>query len=143
MLDYLLQLKFSSMIWIFILPICLMAIDFVTGYYRAWKDKDVKSSKMRDGLGKKIAELCYIVIGVLFGFAFNLMVVAYFISIYISYMELVSINENCSKLGAKINPEAEKEIAEKILNEKIDTDLKREIDEEIAKKLEEKNKKTL
>ena len=54
---------------------------------------------MRDGLGKKCAELCYIIVGFLFEFAFGVDIVRYFMIIYVCYMELVSLAENCTKLG--------------------------------------------
>jgi len=62
----------------------------------------VDSSKMRDGIGKKCAELVYILLGVLFKLAFGLSSIMYFLVIYISYMEINSIAENCDKLGFKL-----------------------------------------
>ena len=58
---------------------------------------------MIDGLGKKLAELVYIIVGILISHAFNLKAIGYFISLYIVYMELVSIAENCKKLGVDIS----------------------------------------
>ena len=110
-----LNLVFANNIWLILLPIILMVLDILTGYYNAWKSKTVSSSKMRDGIGKKIAELCYIFIGILFSFAFNLPTIAYFISIYIIYMETVSIAENCKKLGVPMPDKIQK-----VLNNKND-----------------------
>lgn len=93
------NLKFSHDYWGLILPLILMVFDIATGYYNAWKQKEVSSSKMRDGLGKKLAELIYIIVGMLVGIAFDVKAVGYFISLYIIYMELISIAENCKKLG--------------------------------------------
>lgn len=92
-------LKFSHNFWEILLPLILMGIDIITGYYNAWKTKRISSSKMRDGLGKKLAELCYIVVGILISYAFDLKAIGYFISLYVVYMELMSIAENCKKLG--------------------------------------------
>lgn len=101
-MDYLMNLEFTNIIWVFALPLILMLIDIITGYVNAWKSKKIDSSKMRDGIGKKCAELVYILLGVLFKLAFGLNSIMYFLVIYISYMELNSIAENCDKLGFDI-----------------------------------------
>lgn len=112
-MDYIMDLHFTHIGWEVGLPLILMVLDVITGYYNAWKNKEIKSSKMRDGLGKKIAEMCYIAIGFLFGIAFNLQIVHVFISLYIVYMEIVSVFENCKKLGV----EMPQEITDKIKKE--------------------------
>lgn len=101
-MEELLNLEFANNMWVFGLPLFLMIVDVLTGYYNAWKSNTIKSQKMRDGIGKKIAELCYIFVGFLFNMAFNLPAIMYFVTIYIVYMELVSIAENCDKLGVKL-----------------------------------------
>lgn len=98
-MEELMNLHFTSKWWFFILPLILMALDVITGYYNAWKNNQVSSSRMRDGLGKKCAELCYIVLGTLFNCAFGISAVMYFMVIYVSYMEIMSLIENCDKLG--------------------------------------------
>lgn len=95
----LMNLHFTNKWWVFILPLILMTLDVITGYYNAWKNNEVSSSRMRDGLGKKCAELCYIVLGTLFNYAFGISAVMYFMVIYVSYMEIMSLVENCDKLG--------------------------------------------
>lgn len=112
-MEFLENLQFSHSYWEIILPLALMVADIITGYYNAWKNKEVSSSKMRDGMGKKIAELVYIAVGLIIGLAFNLEPIAYFISVYISYMELVSITENCAKLGVKRPKKLEEKISSK------------------------------
>ena len=96
------ELHFTNIAWCILVPFILMILDIITGYYNAWKNNDVSSSKMRDGLGKKCAELCYIVVGFLFKFAFGTNSIMYFIVLYVCYMELVSLAENCDKLGIKL-----------------------------------------
>lgn len=98
-MEELLNLNFTNIWWVFLLPLILMALDVATGYYNAWKNKEISSSRMRDGLGKKCAELCYITLGFLFKFAFGIDAIMYFMVIYVCYMELVSLAENCAKLG--------------------------------------------
>lgn len=101
-MEELMNLNFTSIWWTIGVPLILMVLDIITGYYNAWKDNEVSSSKMRDGLGKKCAELCYIVVGFLFKFAFGVEIVMYFMVIYVCYMEIVSLFENCAKLGLPI-----------------------------------------
>lgn len=93
------NLQYTHEYWALILPCILMVLDIITGYYNAWKSKKISSSKMRNGLGKKLAELVYIIVGMLIAEAFNVKPIEYFISLYVVYMELVSIAENCNKLG--------------------------------------------
>lgn len=115
-MEYLMDLEFTNMFWVFILPLALMLIDIVTGYVNAWKSNSINSSKMRDGIGKKCAEIAYIFLGVLFKLAFGSYSVLLFFVFYMSYMELNSIAENCDKLGVKL-PDT---IKEKLNNHKED-----------------------
>lgn len=108
------NLQFTNQWWALILPLILMVLDIITGYYNAWKNNEVSSSKMRDGLGKKCAELCYIVVGFMFKFAFGTSSIMYFMVIYVCYMEVVSLAENCSKLGLPVP----NKLKEKLNNEK-------------------------
>lgn len=98
-MENLMNLEFTNIWWTIILPLILMVLDIVTGYYNAWEKKEISSKKMRDGLGKKCAELCYIIVGFLFKFAFGTNSIMYFIVVYVCYMEIVSLAENCDKLG--------------------------------------------
>lgn len=107
------NLHFTNIWWVFLLPLILMVLDVITGYYNAWEKNKVSSSRMRDGLGKKCAELCYVVLGTLFNFAFGISAVMYFMVIYVCYMEIVSLFENCAKLGLPIP----NQIKEKLNNE--------------------------
>lgn len=111
-MEQLSNLEFTNIIWVFVLPLILMILDVLTGYYNAWKNNEISSSKMRDGLGKKCAELVYIVVGTVFNYAFNLKSIMYFLVIYVCYMEIVSLAENCDKLGVKMP----KQISEKLNN---------------------------
>lgn len=106
------NLQYTHEYWAIVLPCILMVLDMITGYYNAWKRKKISSSKMRNGLGKKLAELVYIIVGMLIAEAFDIKPIGYFISLYVVYMELVSIAENGKKLGVPI-PE---KIQEKLNN---------------------------
>jgi toxin secretion/phage lysis holin len=126
-MNELLKLHFTSQIWIVILPLILMVIDIITGYYNAWKNDEISSQKMRDGIGKKIAEICYIVLGIMFGIAFGIQAISYFISIYIIYMELMSVAENCKKLGLPVPSELEKKLNNNENIEKINDNTEEEL----------------
>ena len=115
-MEELMNLQFTNMVWAFVAPLILMILDVITGYYSAWKNKEISSSKMRDGLGKKCAELCYIVVGAIFKYAFGLDAILYFMVIYVCYMELVSLAENCDKLGVDMPP---------IIKEKLNSNSKK------------------
>lgn len=95
------NLTYSHKFWVILLPFILMVCDIITGYTKAKIKKEIKSSKMRNGIGKKIAELIYIIVGVVVGYAFNYKIITYTISFYIVYMEIVSIVENCKELGVE------------------------------------------
>ena len=96
------NIQFSNIWWAIGTPMILMVIDVITGYYNAWKNNEISSSKMRDGLGKKCAELCYIVVGVLLKFAIGVDIAMYGLVLYVCYMEIISLAENCDKLGIKL-----------------------------------------
>lgn len=113
-MEELMNLHFSNTVWVFLLPLILMILDILTGYYNAWKNGEISSSKMRDGLGKKCAELCYILVGTAFNFAFGVPAIMYFMVIYVCYMEIVSLAENCAKLGIPVP----NRIKEKLNNDK-------------------------
>lgn len=102
--DYILEnVTFSGEEWKFAVPVSLMAIDFLTGIIHAWATGHLKSYKMREGLQKKFAEVSILVIGLLFECGFGLP--AYILSgfsMYIIFMEMVSICENLKKMGVPI-----------------------------------------
>ena len=129
-MNNLLQLNFADTIWQIVLPLVLMGVDIVTGYYNAWKYNEVQSKQMRDGIGKQIAELTYILIGFLFAEAFNVSPISQFVYIYIIYMELVSVAENCKKLGVKMP----KMISDKLKAEQPNLDTKIKKDTKKSKK---------
>lgn len=86
-------------IWFILLPLILETLDVITGYLNAWIRDDVQSKKMREGLGKKVAELVYCSVALLINLLFKLPSISYFITGYICFMEIMSLAENCDKLG--------------------------------------------
>jgi len=94
---------FRNEFWVLILPIILMAGDFISGTICAWSTQTFKSQKMRTGLTKKVGEISILVIGELFSYGLTLPPhIMYGISAYIIYMEIMSFFENIKKMGIKI-----------------------------------------
>ena len=80
-------------------------IDFITGFIKAVKLKQVSSSKMRDGMFKKVGFiLCYIIAvvidqyGYIVGFSLDFSILPVIIA-YAIVTELISILENISKIN--------------------------------------------
>lgn len=98
-MEELMNLKFTSDVWYILIPLILCVLDVITGYLNAWINDDVKSAKMRSGLGKKTGELVYVTLGVISKYATGINSIMVFLTLYISFMEIVSLFENCAKLG--------------------------------------------
>ena len=95
--------EFRNTFWYLILPMSLMGIDIATGFINAWIRKEVSSSRLRSGLGKKIGEVSILIIGELFTYALRLPKnMMKFFAAYIILMEIISIIENLDKLGIPI-----------------------------------------
>lgn len=100
---FLSNFKFTNEVWVLILPVSLMAIDFFTGLLYAWSTSTFKSQKMRSGLTKKVGEIAILVIGELFSYGMRITpFIMAGISAYIIFMEFMSIMENLKKMGVPI-----------------------------------------
>lgn len=91
--------EIENYIWFILLPLILEVLDVITGYLNAWINDDIQSKKMREGLGKKVGELVYCAVALLINILFNVPSISYFITGYICFMEIMSLAENCDKLG--------------------------------------------
>lgn len=90
-------------LYILIVPCVLAACDYLTGFIKAWRDKNIQSGKLREGLSKKFGEMLIIIISLFLQYSIGLPdEISSFIAIYVSLTELVSILENLAKLGVKI-----------------------------------------
>lgn len=94
-----------------IVALIFNALDLVTGLVSAVKSKDIQSSKLRDGLFKKVGFIfCYFVAwlvdtqGHVIGFRLGVAILPVII-LYVCTTELVSILENISKINSDILPE--------------------------------------
>lgn len=102
-IEFLKTFHYANRGWVIALPCIMMGIDIVTGLAYAWVSHSFKSSKMRSGLGKKIGEIVALVIGELFSFALGLSRwIMDCISIYIVFMEFMSVFENLVALKVPI-----------------------------------------
>ena len=63
----------------------------------------------------------------MFSVAFGIQAISYFISIYIIYMELMSVAENCKKLGVNMPTELEKKLNNNETIEKTDDSTEEEL----------------
>lgn len=123
------KIHFTSSLWVIAIPIILMTVDIFTGLTNAWIKKEVDSSKLRKGLGKKIGEIATLFVGEIFivGLNVSTMLVGG-ISIYLIVMELISICENLEKLGVPIPSFIRKALA--VTNDNIVNDKPKEDKEE-------------
>lgn len=123
------KIHFASNIWVIAIPIILMTVDIFTGLTNAWIKKEVDSSKLRKGLGKKIGEIAALFIGEIFIVGLNVSTLLVSgISIYLIVMELISICENLEKLGVPIPSFIRKALA--VTNNNIVNDKPKEDKEE-------------
>lgn len=98
----------EQMMWAIIACLVIMVFDIITGFMAAWKNKDIQSTKMREGLFHKgnlilliiLAWLCELFVMHVpdLGITIPLVIPA---CVIIFAMEVVSITENSSE----INPE--------------------------------------
>ena len=93
-----------------IIALVFNALDLVTGIVASVKNKEVKSSKLRDGLFKKVGFMFCYFIGWLvdtqgYRVGFNITNVLPIIILYACTTELVSIIENICKINPDILPE--------------------------------------
>lgn len=91
-----------------IVALIFNGLDLISGIISAVKNKDVKSSKLRDGLFKKVGFiLCYFVAwlidsqGKTIGFTIGTPLLP-IVVLYVCTTELVSILENISKINPDI-----------------------------------------
>lgn len=92
-------LNFSNMTWQILTPIIFSFCDIITGFIQAIINKDLDSTKMRNGLLHKILILVILILSFVLDTAFSLSICSKFVSIYIIIMELISIIENITKAG--------------------------------------------
>ena len=98
-----------------VIALIFNALDLLSGIVASVKNKEVKSSKLRDGLFKKVGFMFCYFIGWLvdtqgYRVGFNITNVLPIILLYSCTTELVSIIENICKINPDILPEKLMEI---------------------------------
>lgn len=89
---------------VFFVVSLFILFDFITGLIKAWKAGTVNSTKMREGLINKIAEIATVVFGYFCEYALPIIGVdtdikfGSIIACYITLMELFSIIENLGEV---------------------------------------------
>lgn len=97
------NVNFRDSNWVLIIPSVLMVVDFLTGLFNAWATGHLKSFKMREGLNHKVGELAILFMGELFTYGMQLPAIFInCVSLYIIFMEIVSIMENLDKMNVPI-----------------------------------------
>ena len=123
------ELHLANKAWVLLLPCICMAIDIATGLAYAWVSKTFDSARMRAGLGKKFGELSYIVLGCIACYALGVpLYIAIAISLYIDFMEAMSIMENGDKLGAPMPGFIKRvvnNVSDSLQNDDLDTIIKK------------------
>lgn len=95
----------------FIIALIFNAFDLISGIIAAVREKNLQSSKLRDGLFKKVGFIfCYVLawlidekgylVGFHFDVSFQIIIVTYVVG-----TELVSIIENISKINPDLLPD--------------------------------------
>lgn len=104
----------------YVVTMCFILMDLITGLVGAFKNKDFKSCIMREGLYHKAGSVLIIVFFTLIDYSQRFVDLGFSVPIagigcaYICLMEVGSIIENISK----INPELTPEFIQKIFNSK-------------------------
>lgn len=138
------DIHFENETWKLALPLILMGIDILTGLIKSWVTRTFQSSKMRSGLGKKIGEITILVLGIAFSVALKLpRYLMTGVSVYITFMELMSVFENLKQLRVPIPKFIDAALAsiDHVVNEETDIrkiangleDLKEDMDAEEKK----------
>lgn len=96
-------IHFSNAWYILIVPLVLAGFDFLTGFIKAWKEKDIQSSKLRDGISKKFGEMIIIIICLFLQYSIGMpKEISVFVAIYVGVTELISIAENLARIGVHV-----------------------------------------
>jgi toxin secretion/phage lysis holin len=113
---------FATKSFILIVPMILMLVDILTGFVNAWRNHDIQSSKLRDGIVHKFGEIIIIVLAIFLQFSIGMpKEVTMFASVYIIIMEVISILENVSKMGVQVPEWLTKRLKSAIKDESEET----------------------
>lgn len=93
----------ETIIIMLIAYLAIKILDFASGLLKTWKNKNYKSSKMREGLIIWIAELLAIILVILIDMLFKLdfYICGLTLALFV-YKECGSVIENLAELGVKL-----------------------------------------
>lgn len=114
-------------------------LDIVTGFIKAYDQKNVSSKKMKHGALAKVTIWCVVVVSIILSAYLGTDLTTYIVGYYL-IMEIVSILENASvfiPVPDKLRNMLNNEQIEKVDNKETVTT----VDPEILKMIEEENKK--
>ena len=99
----LLKLLPATIVYMLLGYLVIKALDFVLGLLKTWKNSNYKSSKMRDGIIKWIAELIGILFVMLLDYVLglNFYVTGFTLALFL-YKEAGSILENLAECGVNM-----------------------------------------
>lgn len=86
-----------------ILSIIMVAFDILTGWLKAKKQKKINSSVSRDGFFKKLGWFCGLCLGLVLYYLLKTNLLVIVVALTCITTEFISIVENLSDLGCKIN----------------------------------------
>ena len=114
-------------------------LDIVTGFIKAYDQKNVSSKKMKHGALAKVSIWCVVVVSIILSAYLGTDLTTYIVGYYL-IMEIVSILENASvfiPVPDKLRNMLDNSQIEKVNNKETVTT----VDPEILKMIEEENKK--
>lgn len=94
---------FTATIIKFLIAVLMFYLfDFGVGFTNAWKSRNIKSARLRDGVAKAIQYAIFIGIGITLDFVFNKNKIAPLFCIILCSIEFKSLLENFEKLGINV-----------------------------------------
>lgn len=96
------SLNFSSIAWQIMSPIIFSIADVITGFIQALINKNVDSTKMRNGLLHKALIITIILLSFVADITFSLNFISKIVCGYVIIMEVMSIAENITNAGIDI-----------------------------------------
>lgn len=87
---------------LFVLCSVLIFCDVITGYLKAWKEKDINSSISRDGYIKKVGWIVALLLGVVLDQFIHVHLFLFGTAIVCIATEAISVYENLSAVGVNL-----------------------------------------
>lgn len=85
----------------FLAVFCFYLIDFMTGFAKAVKNKNISSGKLRGSISKALEYIAFLLVGVVAVYLFNAEYAVNLIAISLCGVEFTSIYENAKETGFK------------------------------------------